>query len=602
MIYGEEIFNQTLLAIIRDEYRHPHYERVCKITKEASVHIYGEKPVSLLERTRPREDPEVTQYRIDNYEATTKAPAGKAIKIISKIFNPNLYSIIFPKTEDGEELREYTLYYYPEFNSIMAYNKDILLKKMISDPNGLMAVKPQRPPRNDAEKVRPVIVIYGTENVWNYDYDHYLVNIGIEEKKEGTFYTFDYYDYQKYMRFVASASNNDNLTISELQVYKHGFTDRDGVGEIPAWFLRGNPIALDDGTIIYESFFADAIPSWNLNVIHESDVMGSYINHMFPQKYEVTQDCAFRYPYEGQFFPCRGGRIRFGKNDGPSQEMDCPHCGGTGREAVKSAYGIYQFNKDKLETMPTGIKPVDYIIVPTEATEMLENRADKMIKRGSSAINMDVEDEIGANQSGVAKTIDRTGQYDTIYDIGCVVFDIHLPNQLYFINKYMFLVENESAGKDVDDNLPQVNKPVNLNVLSVAELINNFKAGKDSGLDRNFLQAKMVDILSRDLDTNPEMKKYYISIINLDPLFGLEPDVIDSEVNKGTVRKVDASIHFNLKSFVDRAISETPDFLNKPKEEQYEILEAYGQELISSEKPKIDTNLFLNPEDDQDAA
>ncbi len=90
-------------------------------------------------------------------------------------------------------------------------------------------------------------------------------------------------------------------------------------------------------------------------------------------------------------------------------------------------------------------------------------------------------------------------------------------------------------------------------------------------------------------------------------MFGLDYDVIDSEVMKGTVRKLDSAIHFNLKSFVDRAINENAKFLTLEKPEQIEVLEKYGQELIDSEKPKLDANMFAIPpyeeeEDDQNNA
>lgn len=600
MIYGTDEFDALLLSVIRDDYRHLGYEKSCEIAKEASVHIYGDKPKELLERARPREDEEVRRYRLDNYEATTKGPAGKAVQIVSKIFNPINYSIVFPKTERGEELRDYTMYYFPVFNSLMAFNKEVLLKKMIADPNGLVAVKPQRIPSTDAEKIKPIVVLYSSENVWNYDLDHYLIFLKEEKVKNDVFYIFEYYDNQWYRKLRVNQDDTDSITIEELEEYEHSFKDKDGEGEIPVWFLRGNPMPLDGGVIVYESYFADAFPSWNLSVIHESDVLGAYITHMHPQKYEVTEDCGFKYPYEGGSYPCRGGRIRHPGRDNKTVEFDCPHCGGSGREAVKSPYGVYQFNKGKLDDMPAGLNPVGYIIVPTEATKMLEDRAKKLVKEGSSAINMDVENEVGENQSGVAKTIDRSGQYDMIYNISSTVFDVHVPNQFYFINKYKYAVESEAAKRNVDENLPQVNKPVNFNVLTIAEMLLNFKVGKESGLDRNFLQAKMTEILSRDLDTNPDMKRYYTSIINLDPLFGLDYDVIDSEVMKGTVRKLDSAIHFNLKAFVDRAIYENKNFLTLEKPEQIEILETYGQELIDSEKPKLDANMFAIPPDEEE--
>jgi hypothetical protein len=232
--------------------------------------------------------------------------------------------------------------------------------------------------------------------------------------------------------------------------------------------------------------------------------------------------------------------------------------------------------------------PLGYVQVPVEATKMLEERADRMVNKGSAAINMDVEDEVGENQSGVAKAIDRSAQSDTLYDIAVVMFDVHLQNQFYFINKYMNAIEDNSANRDSEKNLPQINKPTRFNIESIAELVNNFKAGKDSGLDRNFLQAKQKEILTRDLDTNPELKKYYSAVIDLDPLFGLSLDEIDSQLMKGTIRKTDVTIHFNLKPFVDKALSTDKKFLDKKKDEQVLVLEKFADELIKTEEPNIE--------------
>src|SRR5690348_8577928 len=138
MIYGSQEFTDTLVRIIKDKYRHPYHEKACKLAREMAVHVYGEKPVELLDRVRPGEDVAIKDYRLANYEPTTKAPCGKAIKIVSKIFNPNLSSIIFPKdNKNAEKLKEYTMQYFPVYNSLTVYNKDVTLKKMIADANAL---------------------------------------------------------------------------------------------------------------------------------------------------------------------------------------------------------------------------------------------------------------------------------------------------------------------------------------------------------------------------------------------------------------------------------------------------------------------------------
>lgn len=585
MTYGSQEFNQTLVEILKG-YRHPNYTEAARLAREMSVHVYGRKPVELLNRVRPGEDEAIKEYRISNYEPTTKAPCGKAIKIVSKIFNPNLSSIVFKDNEQSQRLKEYTMEYYPSYNSIIVYNKDVTLKKMIADANALQVVKPARRPENDAERVRPVVVIYSSENVWNWDYEHYLIFLNEEEIQGIKYWNFEYIDYNQIIRFRASLSRDNDVFIEEYEYesYQYEFRDRRGDLQIPAWRLGGNSLPMDDGDILYESFFADAQPHWNLSIIHESDVSGAFIKHMNPQRMVIGDECNNTKVVDGITYKCVGGMLKSGKGD-----LDvCELCNGSGKYA-SSPYEDHIVLKSKLDEMQgLSIEPVSYVRVPTDATKLLSERADAMVAKGNSAINMDIEDKVGENQSGIAKVYDRSAQNNTIFDIASRMFDVILNNQIYFINRWMNGVEDASMGRNVDENLPQINKPTQFNIETISELIENFKVSKESGIDRNVLQAKALDIISRDMETNPERKRYFAAIVDLDPLFGMSTDDIDMSLSRGTIYKSDAVIHNNLKPFVDRAISENRSFLDLPKLTKLEYLKRYADELIASEKPKIE--------------
>lgn len=160
----------------------------------------------------------------------------------------------------------------------------------------------------------------------------------------------------------------------------------------------------------------------------------------------------------------------------------------------------------------------------------------------------------------------------------------------------MFGVESVSAnlGRDVDKNLPEVNKPTQFDIGTVTELMTNLKLAKDAGLDGDIVQVKQIELTSRDLTTNPDLKNFTVLLLEIDPLPGMSQSDIDRNVTKGYVRKVDAVIHFNKKSFVERAIREKPDFTRMEREEQLEILEEYAEELIKDNKPVIDMADFPN--------
>lgn len=609
MIYGSQDFTDLLKDIIKDGRRHDLYEQTVQHAKEMSVHINGDKPDDLLNRNRPREDEEVKDYRIENHEATTKAGADKAIKIVAKGFNPNLYSIVWKdQTAEGEELEKYTLEYYPGCNSIVNFNKDVVLRKMLADANGVMAVKPDDIPDDDTEKLKPVTVVYGSPAVYYYDKDHYLFcvkvydeRIGENDRDKVQIHVFEYYDKKTYLNFEAWYDASEKvIEVRELiQPYNHNG------GKIPCWFLGGESKNLDNGKILYQSFFSAALPHWNLAVKHGSDLMASIIGHIFPQKYEVAEECAYSMLLDGMAYSCRGGHILLPGPNGSKSKTQCPQCNGVGQVSVKGPLNTYLWSKEKLsEGNGLSIPPAGYIDVNIEATKFLDEYVDKMNQQALSAINMDIEEKVGANQSGEAKAIDRTAQNDTIFDIHSRIWDVHTNNEYYFINMYMNSVQADSTNKEGDQKfLPEVNKPTKFDLLTTAELIFNFNVSKTAGLDRNILRTQAISIIKSENGSTPDMKNYLTSIIELDPLYAFSMDEIDLGVSKGVIRKVDWAVHDNIKAFIDKAMEADKKFLSKDRQQQLEVLEKFADELIAAEKPRIDeAAMSLNFDQQQNAA
>jgi len=146
--------------------------------------------------------------------------------------------------------------------------------------------------------------------------------------------------------------------------------------------------------------------------------------------------------------------------------------------------------------------------------------------------------------------------------------------------------------KKEDKNLPEINKPTQFDILTTSELINNFAVASKSGVDKTYLKSKAIEIANRDFSTSPDVRKYLVTSLNLDPLYGFPQDEISSGVSSGVIKKTDWSIHDNLNPFMDRAIEENPKFLELKKSEQLVILNKYAEELIKSEKPKVDANMI----------
>lgn len=598
MVFNDEAFRAFLFKAIntskdkKSPYRHECYEDCVNHADEMSVHLYGQNPAKLLNITRPREDPETKTYRLQSYQPTTKATSEKAISILAKMFNTSLYSITWKdQSNAGTELQTYTLEEFPIYNSVMNLLQQTVLKKMLADPNGVLAVRPKSLIMDNAERAKPIVKVYGSSSIWFRDETLSLIWLKTEQDAviNQTVFYFECYDQTNIIEFSAYLDRNgidgNSLVIQNEILYPH-----DGP-EMPVWQLGGTPEAQDNGTVIYKSYFDGALSFWNLAVIHESDLHGAYINHMHPIRAEIAEECDYTLGNQR----CRMGKITSDTGD----FTECPRCEGSGYKSVKSPYGVYKYNKDKLSGEGSGgLTPVQYITVPTDATKMLEERVASLHERGLNAINMDIVNKVGANQSGTAKVIDRSELNDFMAKIADQMFSVHLNNMYYYMNIQMNKPQAKASlsNPDVDKNLPEINKPINFDIASAEQLINNLETIKKAGLSPEFLKNAEKKIAAKQFSTDTDSLNIMNLQIDLDPI----PDLAVADIIslQSGVQKMwtteEQTVHYNLVGFIDRAMLEVTNFLTLNVEEQKEILNGYATEKMKLTKNKIDTSNILD--------
>lgn len=613
MIYGSADFKDRLLnmivnsstyfmsdkkqdninALYNDSYKHLAYSIACSHADDMAVHLYGDLPYKILNRVRPREDPETKAYRLASYESITKSTADKGLSIVAKIFNPSLYSIRFDEgNENADMLEDYAMEKYPYCGSVVNYVHEVGLRKMIADPNGVFTVKPQEYPTDQTIRVQPIIKIYGSKNIWFKDTESYLIFLRVQTVKDTLVYFFEWYDNNQIIEFNAYVTNPQTLVIQETDNYKTGF--------LPVWELKGNTEVQDDGTEIHKSFFEPAVAFWNKAINHESDLDGAYINHMHPIRTELTEECD--YITNGQ--RCKG--TGWVVNAMSGDRSICLGCNGTGYKSVKSPYGVYRIDHDRLSATGTGsgIKPVEYVTVPVEPTKMLEQRIADLLEKGLYALNMDVVNKIGENQSGKAKVIDRGELYDFLYKISSVVFDTHLVNIFHYFNLFMFGVEALNPGQnELDTNEPEIAKPVMFDITTAVEMVQEYKNSKEAGINPTYLKVKQIQINSKEFASDNDLKEYLNLVLECDPLPQISEDQIIANSLEGWYRKYDPIIHANIEMFVKRALLENPSkgkdekggFCNMDDKERYDILVGYAKEI------EKDNQQVINPPQQFDA-
>jgi hypothetical protein len=584
MVYGANGFNDMLLKLLMNKEKKawPMYKDCVDHADDMSVHMYGKKPVKILDRVRPREDPAVKKYRLDSWESFTKSTADKALTIVNKMSNPTLYSIRWDKTSTQiEELKKWTMEYYPIHNSVTGYMFEVGMRKMIADPNGVFAIRPQKYPQSDIERVMPVIKCYGSKSIWSCDYDHYLILIKTEKVDGNDHFIFEYYDNMVVAELEVFTPNGKDVQVIERQVYNHNFD------EIPVWKLGGSIEVNDHGEEMFKSFFEPAVAFWNKAINHESDLEGAYIQHMHPLRIEASVECD--YIMDGQ--RCKQGFI----TNPEGARTACPSCGGSGvRGMLNSPFGVIRVNVDMFRNEPgtSSIAPVSFVTVPTEATQMLSDRVDKLLERGLYALNMDIVNKIGENQSGRAKVIDRGELYEFLFKIAGRVFDVHLPNIFYFMNLYMFKVEGTSTNTDISGNLPEINKPTQFDISTASELLAEFDSAKKSGASPSYLKNKQKQINAKEFSTDTKLKAKMDLILDCDPISDASVDDLIAQFDKGWFEKCDLIIHSNIYKFIERATLEHKDFSSLPQDKRYEILKGYAEEIEAENKEELEKPIY----------
>lgn len=569
---GKE-FQDYLSDLIKDnsKHRHTNYDATVEHAEEMAVHAWGEKPEKILSEARPREDSAVKKYRLETWEPITQSYFDKSIYILQKIFSLKVFSISFPpqpggvKLKEDETLEHYTRKMFPLFDDIFNFFSEVLLKQMIADPNGVITVVPTLYKIKQDQFQKPNVVLFNSSQILDKQEGEFYVfrdpeKVKLKNNREGAIlHLFTIND------IVTYEQTEDNKFI-EVARYTHNF------GIVPAWTLGG---VTDSRSYpyYYLSFFNAALPYWNKAVRHESDLDGAIVNHLHPQKWEMTIDCEH---VEGGS-PCNGGLIYVEKIN---KSVPCSKCHGSGKISVKSPFDVYQINSDKLQMMDGKspiVPPAGYITVPTEIIEALDAKIEKNLEKALSAINMDIVNKIGENQSGKAKEIDRTELHSFMQKVSDYVYDNHILNAFYFINRYRYGV---LFGKKTDDYLPTISKPTSFDILTIQDVTEELSKAKENNSSPIYLEALERDLIDKRFGANEDIKTRAMLCIDLDPFPARSiEDKMNMKLNQ-TVSNKDLVISDNIVKFVKMALEEYPDFPEKERNEQNEILKGYADELI----------------------
>lgn len=574
----------------RKPLRWRYYDEAVNHAKELAVHFKGEKPIELLERYRPNEPLEIRNYRLENYEPKTKSKAKKIYNVLQRINNSKNYSIEFPeevssliKSESTDNsLEQYTLHDYPYFGNLIQWIFEVAFKQSLCDPNGVICFRPLQTQAeteegeaiNDNEFNQPFGYLYHSRNVVDYVTDEYYtimldekspVRVGNIVKNEG--FIFHVYTKNEIIEYRQVGNKVDKKFEINL-LYQHN------IGEVPVITLGGEYI---DNTFpfMYESFAAGILPYWNEAITMDNDLKANYVQHLYLERVEVQVEC--------DNSQCGKNGAEIGKvcSGEPGKHLTCNRCKGTGMITGRSPYGVTSVKKENLDPTNFEFPGVTYIDKPTEIVELVEKKVKSLIDDGFSAINMDILKEVGENQSGVAKTIDRTDLDSYLMAVSNNIFDNLIYYSFHYINLMRYGVVMKSSGSQ----MPTINKPTHFDVLSSQQLTQEL--GQNNALPEQLKDVILIDIINKKFPNDHFQREYNKAVIELDPLRGKTPDQILTEASAGWITDKAAILSSNISAFIIRAHEEVEGFFELDYADKMKILYKFVEEQKKEKAKEI---------------
>lgn len=572
-----------LMAYFKDGHRCRFYKGAVEKARAFAPHADGDYPLELIECRRPNEPEEVKEYRMKIWKPKTKPAFSKIINSLSKIRRSSDWSIQFPdasgfpKIADGESLEDYTEVNYPYFSSITNWVFSVLLKKYLTDPNGVILIMPLNREAEQTEYLQPY--------AWIFDSCHVVEFIegksAILEIEEGCLYTkgktqergtsFYVINTDVIERWDQTNSKGDH---NMLWQYTHR------IGVLPAFKIGGVISSADGISFLYESRIEGIIPDLDEALREYSDLQAAKVLHIFPERWEFTQN---------ECTDCKGT----GRRNNPNWHVGCPDtipsqvpCNASGCHNGYIASGPYS----KLLLRPANAMeggaaiptpPAGYVEKDVEIVRVMEQSVKTHIYDALAAINFQFLEQTPLNQSGTAKEVDKEELNNTVHAIAeDLVRIMDIDYRLTALYRYKDLYTPE----EIEEMLPSIPVPEHFDLLSSQFMQTEVDTAKKANLNPVITNAMETEYAGKRFVNEPEVRDRLSLVLQLDPLPNYSEDTKMSMLSNKGITLVTYIISSNILSFVQRAIDEDKDFATRDLKEQKTKMVQYANEQVAAEQ------------------
>ena len=560
---------------------HYYQKKSIEKCKDFEPHADGCYPEHLIGCRRPNEPIEVKDYRKEIWVAKTKPTFSRIVSSLSKIRRSPDWSIKYPdlkqfsKVRKGENLEDYCEKNFPYFESVTNWVFSVLLKKYLTDSNGVVLAMPLNIDIEPTDFLQPYPLIFDCCDVIEFKPGELVIlnsPIGCTYAVKGgktetgkSYYIIDKTAIIKYDQIDSKGS------MSPVMTYEHG------LNTIPCFRLGGIVCETEGNNFLYESRIAGILPELDEALREYSDLQAAKVLHIYPERWEYTQhECA----------ACKGT----GRRQNPGWYQGCDSsipaqlpCDNSGCNNGYIASGPYS----KLLIRPTNAleqggsipnPPAGYIEKDVDIVVHMEKSVEQHIYNGLAAINFQDIAQVPLAESGVSKQVDRDEQNNTIHAIAEDI--VKIIDQTYKLIAY-YRYKTLYTFDEIDEMLPLIPVPEKYDLFSIANMQTELNAAKTGKTNPVIVNAMEVDYAAKRFNTDPSVRDLVALTIKLDPLPNISEDEKMSRLsNKGITRET-YIISSNINEFVQRAIDEDNGFTSKSLKDQKAIMLKYAKEIVT---------------------
>ena len=547
-----------------------------ELEKDMRVHADGVFPEKLINERRPNEPETVLSYRKSIFIAKTKPYFNKIESTLQKIRRSSDWSIKYPdvsfdKVVEGEKMNDYAEMHYPVFTSVTNWLFSLLLRNYLIDANAVCLIAPIEIPQEENVMLKPVATIFNSCDVIDFVEGDYAVlqnktgavYLDRGRAKQGESY------YLITTKYIARHDQiNDKKQFAEAFYYEHG------LDELPAFKLGGIVIDVYGNNSLYESRISGILPEFNESLREYSDLQAAKVLHLYPERWEYTQN---------ECTKCKGTGQRIETIDGSACPVTCNTCHGVGYIATGpySKMLIRPAAADQLQ-LPT--PPAGFVEKDVEIIKVQESSIESHIYNALAAINFEFLAATPLNQSGTAKEVDKDELNNTVHAIAEDLVRI-MDNVYYLIALYRYSIQYTKD--EIYEMLPMISVPEKFDILSTKYFDEQLTSAIKNKLNPAILNAMEVSYATKAFNNDLKVAAHVGLILKLDPLSGITEDDKMSRLSNGGITKTDYIISSNINKFVDMAVEANKDFIELDIVQQRAIIEQMAAGQMAAETAGI---------------